>query len=60
MTYGKRASNKDLKIRSKFSSALAGFVRVMEILQRYEIEEFHFPGLERHEIQLSVLESHRK
>ena len=33
----------------------------MENLESHEIKEFHFPGLESHEIELSVLqESHGK
>ena len=32
----------------------------MKNLESYEIEQFHFSGLESHGISLSVLESHEK
>ena len=34
-----------------------GLVQVMENLESHEIKEFHFPGLESHGIELSVLEN---
>ena len=33
---------------------------MMENLESHEIEEFHFPGLESHEMKLLVLESQGK
>ena len=52
--------NCEAKIFPTFYYLYTGFIWVMENLESYVIYEFHFPGLESHEILFLVMESHGK